>query len=49
MSDSPLIDPTSAQFSAASGGNSTHNIGNPTEDRIAIKVKTTDNALYKVQ
>ena len=32
----------------ACSGKSTHNVGNPTEERIAIKIKTSDNGLYRV-
>jgi hypothetical protein len=42
-----MIDPAVATFSTA-GGISAHNVVNPTEGRLAIKIKTSDNNLYKV-
>ena len=43
----PTVDPPVASFEAA-GGKSVHTISNPGGDRFAIKIKTSDNALYKV-
>lgn len=43
-----MADPASAMFPAA-GGSSNHSLVNQGGDRLAIKVKCSDNALFKVR
>jgi len=44
----PTVEPATASFPVA-GGKSSHTIANAGEARIALKIKTTDNTLYKVR
>ena len=47
MASTPELQPASLQLPAA-GGKSTHQLINPTDVRLAFKVKTTNNDNYRV-
>lgn len=44
----PMVEPNTASFVAGVEGKVAVNVGNPTQGRIAFKIKTSDNVLYKV-